>query len=81
MRPTAALVVLIALTPVPGCQVPSYRLPAGFSSTYHRALYGPRPDYPAVSTAEPGSAQSGLFSGYRTPLKIASDPAREPDPH
>ena len=63
------LILLLALIPLAGCQVPSYRLPAGFSSTYHRALYGPRPE------VAPPPAEPGLFSGHRSPsLKLARQP-------
>ena len=41
MRRLACAALLMVLTAfLAGCSTPSYRIPAGFSSTYHSAMYG-----------------------------------------
>lgn len=46
-----------------GCQVPSYQLPGGFSSTYYRQLHGdylPAPAVEPIEESETNSSQ-GVF--------------------
>lgn len=41
MRPLSTILLLLCLgSAIPGCATPDYFLPSGFSSTYHRHLYG-----------------------------------------
>ncbi len=43
-----------------GCQVPAYQLPGGFSSSYHRQLFG-EPFTGSDSITEPPRDSSGVF--------------------
>jgi hypothetical protein len=55
-----AIVLTLAST---GCMIPSYQLPAGFSSTYQRQIYGmePAPPDPRVLGLAAVETQRGIF--------------------
>jgi hypothetical protein len=60
-----------------GCMVPLYRLPAGFSGTYHRSLYGPGR---GVWFPPPGVQPVPVQPGFGGPAAEEVKPEFEPAP-
>jgi hypothetical protein len=59
-----------------GCFVPDYHLPAGFSSSYHRQIYGMDPAPPPI---EGGLATIATRPGIFYPETVFNDPPRTYD--
>jgi hypothetical protein len=62
-RRGAGVLVVVGAMASAGCMIPSYHLPAGFSSSYHRQIYGMEP-VPADTQAQGLAAietRGGIF--------------------
>ena len=66
MARTSCVALLLGLSGLlTGCSTPSYRIPAGFSSTYHSAIYGgveelhPQEPAPVLSTDRKATHPAG----------------------
>lgn len=56
-----------------GCNVPEYKEPKGFSSTYHRRLYGPQVAPPAELAAPPAAPMQDPLLKQGVALPQGSD--------
>jgi hypothetical protein len=71
-----ALAALAMASASAGCVIPSYHLPAGFSSSYQRQLYGMDPVPPPV---DGGLASIATRPGIFYPETVFNDPPRTYD--
>jgi hypothetical protein len=66
-------VAAAALSLVSGCMVPSYHLPAGFSSSYQRQIYGMEPVPPDPNNLNLGMAAVETHAGIFYPTSAFHD--------
>ena len=86
LRTSCGAGLLAAALFLPGCMIPSYHLPGGFSSSYQRQLYGMEPVPPDPSTQGLASIEThaGIFypttafHGAASPSQQLADGKMEP---
>jgi hypothetical protein len=81
LRTSCGAGLVAAALILPGCMIPSYHLPGGFSSSYQRQLYGmePVPPDPYSQSLTSIETHAGIFYPMTTSREAAFPAEQRPD--